>query len=116
MYRKILFDLRTYHVTESKTHKRQKLRFERACRAVFHRRGTRVDTQAPAHNIQDQLRRARLHQFLFLPSQHIYKPLHHVKYHRTFHFIDFPNYNFPIPPRVNRPISKKKLRSKNLQH
>ncbi|PKC17418.1 hypothetical protein RhiirA5_405883 [Rhizophagus irregularis] len=119
IYQKQLFDFRTHHVTESKTHQRQKLRFERACRAIFHRRGNRVDTRAPAQNLQEQLRRSRIHHFLFLPSQHIYKPIQHVKYHRNFRIIDHLHYNFPIPSRAYRRTKKKKHRPKkniNLQH
>ncbi|CAB5185044.1 hypothetical protein RhiirA5_415672 [Rhizophagus irregularis] len=108
MYRKRIYDLQTHHASDSKTHKKQKLRFERACKAVFHRRGTRVDTQAPAINIKDQMRRAGIHRFLFLPSQHIHKPIQHLKFHRTFRSMNFPYYNFPIPSRLKRPSTKKK--------
>ncbi|EXX58297.1 hypothetical protein RirG_199330 [Rhizophagus irregularis DAOM 197198w] len=71
-----------------------------------------MDTQAPAINIKDQMHRARIHRFLFLPSQEIHKPIQHLKYHRTFCSVDFPNYNFPIPPRAKRSLIKKKKKKK----
>ncbi|PKK51416.1 hypothetical protein RhiirC2_803297 [Rhizophagus irregularis] len=77
MYRKRLDNLRTQHTTDNKTSKRQKLRFERACRSIFNNRGALRDSHVSADNIEKQLHRARQHRFLFLPLQYIYKPLQH---------------------------------------
>ncbi|CAB4438313.1 unnamed protein product [Rhizophagus irregularis] len=87
----------------SNTQKKQKSRFERACRSVFHNHGNNIRNRTPITNINDQLHRARQHRFLFLPSQYIYKPLQHVKHHKRMVFREAEHYKFPIPlisPRI----------------
>ncbi|CAB4415560.1 unnamed protein product [Rhizophagus irregularis] len=97
MYRKKLDNFTPLHLGKSNTQKKQKSRFERACRSVFHNRGNNIRTRTPITNIDDQLHRARQHRFLFLPSQYIYKPLQHVKYHKRLVLRDVEHYKFPIP-------------------
>ncbi|PKY55455.1 hypothetical protein RhiirA4_474923 [Rhizophagus irregularis] len=97
MYRKKLDTFIPYHSGQSKTQKRQKSRFERACRSIFHNRGNNIRARTPITNIDDQLHRARQHRFLFLPSQYIYKPLQHVKHHKRLVLREAEHYKFPIP-------------------
>ncbi|PKK78997.1 hypothetical protein RhiirC2_769636 [Rhizophagus irregularis] len=112
MYRKRFDNLRIQHTTDNKTSKRQKLRFERACRSVFNNRGARRDSHVSADNIENQLHRARQHRFLFLPSQHIYKPLQHLKYYKNSRPTDFRYYNFPTLIKMIIPDKKKKKKKK----
>ncbi|CAB4398035.1 unnamed protein product [Rhizophagus irregularis] len=98
MYRKWLD---TFSITRSKnasTAKAQEIRFYRACRQTFH---------AKEHNSFDTMRHrlitAQRYQFLFLPSQYIYKPIKHLLY---THGLDYPDYGFRIP--YNQDITSEK--------
>ncbi|PKB94768.1 hypothetical protein RhiirA5_438075, partial [Rhizophagus irregularis] len=63
---------------------KQKSRFQRACRSVFYNRGNNRKSQRRVDSLEEKLQRARQHRFLFLPSQHIYKPIQHVNHHNPF--------------------------------
>ncbi|CAB4376307.1 unnamed protein product [Rhizophagus irregularis] len=98
MYRKWLD---TFSITRSKnahTAKAQEIRFHRACRRTFH---------AKEYNSLDTMRHrlitAQCYQFLFLPSQYIYKPIKHLLY---THGLDHSDYGFKIP--INQDITPKK--------
>ncbi|PKB94816.1 hypothetical protein RhiirA5_437987 [Rhizophagus irregularis] len=98
MYCKQLDNFCFHHSDKSKRGKRQKSRFQRACRSVFYNRGNNKKSHRFEDNIPEKLHRARQHRFLFLPSQQIYKPLQHLKYHKRLVLRDEKYYNFPILP------------------
>ncbi|PKC51589.1 hypothetical protein RhiirA1_483411, partial [Rhizophagus irregularis] len=60
-----------------------------------------VKNKNPAFN--GHIHRVRQHRFLFLPSQHINKPIQHLKYHKKLVLRDEEHYKFPIPPASPRP-------------
>ncbi|GBC49775.2 hypothetical protein GLOIN_2v1805467 [Rhizophagus irregularis DAOM 181602=DAOM 197198] len=66
--------------------------------STYNERRIRVDS------LDEKLYRARQHRFLFLPSQHINKPIQHLKYHKRPTLRDEAQYNFPIPPASRRPF------------
>lgn len=63
--------------------RKQKRRFERACKSIFNNRHQGPNKPPPANNITDKLHHARQHRFLFLPSQYINKLIQHLKYHKS---------------------------------
>ncbi|POG80528.1 hypothetical protein GLOIN_2v1764372 [Rhizophagus irregularis DAOM 181602=DAOM 197198] len=98
MYRKRLDNFCSHHSDSSKRSIKQKSRFQRACRSIFYNRGNNKKSHHSVDNLEDKLHRARQHRFLFLPSQHINKPIQHLKYHKRLVLRDEIYYNFPIPP------------------
>ncbi|PKB98798.1 hypothetical protein RhiirA5_383659 [Rhizophagus irregularis] len=84
MYRKRLDNFRSHHSDNSKRSNKQKSRFQRACRSVFYNRGNNKKSQRRVDSLEEKLQRARQHRFLFLPSQHINRPIQHVNYHNPF--------------------------------
>ncbi|POG82770.1 hypothetical protein GLOIN_2v1493568 [Rhizophagus irregularis DAOM 181602=DAOM 197198] len=107
MYQKRFNNFRSQHSDRSKRSKKQKSRFQRACRSVFYNRGHKKKKKL--HNglvtLEEKLHRARQHRFLFLPSQHINKPVQHLRYYKGLMLRLEKDYNFPIPPeRSRRPI------------
>ncbi|CAB5191214.1 unnamed protein product [Rhizophagus irregularis] len=84
MYRKRLDNFRSHHSDNSKRSNKQKTRFQRACRSVFYNRGNNKKSQRRVDSLEEKLQRARQHRFLFLPSQHINRPIQHVNYHNPF--------------------------------
>ncbi|CAB5185040.1 unnamed protein product [Rhizophagus irregularis] len=104
MYRKRLDNFRSHHSDSSKRSKKQKSRFQRACRYVFYNRGNNRKSYRRVNSLDEKLHRARQHRFLFLPSQHINKPIQHLKYYKRLVLRDEEHYNFPIPPAPPRPF------------
>ncbi|RGB22406.1 hypothetical protein C1646_776142, partial [Rhizophagus diaphanus] len=110
MYCKRLRNFQSYHHGPHPTSKKQRSRFERACQSVFTGRrprfdkykNTRQNKHTPSDDIKDKLRQARMHRFLFLPSQHINKPIQHLKYHKNSSPYTPTNYNHPIPPQLTK--------------
>ncbi|CAB5196224.1 unnamed protein product, partial [Rhizophagus irregularis] len=71
----------------------------RACRSVFYNRGSNhKKSQKRVDSLEEKLHRAKQHRFLFLPSQHINKPIQHLKYHKRLVLRDEEHYKFYIPP------------------
>ncbi|PKB92420.1 hypothetical protein RhiirA5_444750, partial [Rhizophagus irregularis] len=104
MYRKRLDNFRSHHSDSSKRSKKQKSRFQRACRSVFYNRGNQKKSHRRVDTLEEKLHRAKQHRFLFLPSQYINKPIQHLKFHKRLTFRDEDDYNFPIPPFSPRPL------------
>ncbi|PKC50822.1 hypothetical protein RhiirA1_543804, partial [Rhizophagus irregularis] len=104
MYRKRLDNFRSHHSDSSKRSKKQKSRFQRACRYVFYNRGNNRKSYRRVNSLDEKLHRARQHRFLFLPSQYINKPIQHLKYYKRLVLRDEEHYNFPIPPAPRRPF------------
>ncbi|EXX71580.1 hypothetical protein RirG_077230 [Rhizophagus irregularis DAOM 197198w] len=98
MYHKRLDNFRSHHSDSSKRSKKQKTHFQRACRSVFYNRGNNKKSQKRVDSLEEKLRCAKQHRFLFLPSQHINKPIQHLKYHKKVVLRDEKHYNFYIPP------------------
>ncbi|POG82362.1 hypothetical protein GLOIN_2v888567 [Rhizophagus irregularis DAOM 181602=DAOM 197198] len=99
MYRKRLDNFCSHHSDSSKRSKKQKARFQRACRSVFYNRSNnKKKLQKRVDSLEEKLHRATQHRFLFLPSQHINKPIQHLKYHKKEVLRDEEYYNFYIPP------------------
>ncbi|CAB5216439.1 unnamed protein product [Rhizophagus irregularis] len=103
MYRKRLNNFRSHHSDSSKRSKKQKSRFQQACKSVFYNRGNNKKSQKRVDTLEEKLRRAKQHRFLFLPSQHINKPIQHLKYHKKVVLRDEKHYNFYIPPETIAP-------------
>ncbi|EXX76955.1 hypothetical protein RirG_028280 [Rhizophagus irregularis DAOM 197198w] len=101
MYRKRLDNFSPKYSDNDKTKKRQETRFARLCKRIFNK---------PEHNRRNttrhQLNTARRYRFLFLPSQYINKPIKHLIY---THGLDYPNYGFVTPYRIDREDKEKKL-------
>ncbi|CAB5198046.1 unnamed protein product, partial [Rhizophagus irregularis] len=72
--------------------------------SVFYNRGNKKKSQRRVDTVEEKLHRARQHHFLFLPSQHINKPIQHLKYHKRLVLRDEEHYNFPIPPASPKPL------------
>ncbi|EXX76887.1 uncharacterized protein OCT59_015343 [Rhizophagus irregularis] len=104
MYRKRLTNFQSYHSDSSKRSKKQKLRFQRACRSIFYNRGHKPKKKPHKRSItkEEKLYRARQHHFLFLPSLVIAKPIEHLKYYKGFMLRTEDDYKFPIPPKRSR--------------
>ncbi|PKY52184.1 hypothetical protein RhiirA4_469662 [Rhizophagus irregularis] len=106
IYRKRLDNFRITHRSQNKSQtKKQKRRFERACKSVFNNRGQNHIKSQPAITLEDRLHRARQHRFLFLPSQYIYKPIQHLKYRKKSGLHNKSVYNFPIPSVITKTSS-----------
>ncbi|EXX74369.1 uncharacterized protein OCT59_025645 [Rhizophagus irregularis] len=107
MYQKRFNNFRSHHSDSSKRSKKQKSRFQRACRSVFYNRGHKKKKllRNGLVTLDEKLHRARQHRFLFLPSQHINKPVQHLRYYKGLMLRLAEDYNFPIPPeRSRRPV------------
>ncbi|EXX50433.1 uncharacterized protein OCT59_007897 [Rhizophagus irregularis] len=114
MYRKRLDNFRSHHSDSSKRSKKQKSRFQRACRYVFYNRGKNRKSHRRVNTLEEKLHRARQHRFLFLPSQHVNKPIQHLKYHKKLVLRDEEHYNFPIPPAPRRPLGVNAVLNKTI--
>ncbi|PKK65935.1 hypothetical protein RhiirC2_785446 [Rhizophagus irregularis] len=98
MYCKRLDNFQVQHqLQKNNRNRKQKRRFERACKSVFNNRHQSPNKPPPANNITDKLHRARQHRFLFLPSQYINKPIQHLKYHKRSPLHTSKDYGFQIP-------------------
>lgn len=106
MYRKKYTNLRFNHSVHPRVKLKQEQRFYRTCKRMF-----RTNTSKPIVDFCDQVLAARRHKFLFLRSQHIDKPIFHLKYRQNGHskVLAAADYSFPIPfpgrPLCNLPIT-----------
>ncbi|PKY48900.1 hypothetical protein RhiirA4_526315 [Rhizophagus irregularis] len=86
MYRKHFYDFKLTPSDNPRTRRKQETRFKRKCN-----RGFRSGKSDPLDNINDKLAAGRRYRFLFLGSQHIHKPIHHLKY-KNFRYKSFPDH------------------------
>ncbi|CAG8637063.1 7836_t:CDS:1 [Rhizophagus irregularis] len=94
MYRKHFYDFKLTPSDNPRTRRKQETRFKPKCNRVF--RSGKSDL---LDNINDKLGAGRRYRFLFLGSQHIHKPIHHLKY-KNFRYKSFPDhkdYSYEIP-------------------
>ncbi|GBC26926.2 hypothetical protein GLOIN_2v1512290 [Rhizophagus irregularis DAOM 181602=DAOM 197198] len=115
MYRKRFDNFLSHHSDSSKRSKRQKSRFQRACRSVFHDRGNNDKFNRYADTLKEKLHRAKHQCFLFLPSQYIKKSVHHLKYYKRPSPRDEKHYNFPIPVGLTEPLDAKAVLAEDLE-
>ncbi|PKK43277.1 hypothetical protein RhiirC2_835279, partial [Rhizophagus irregularis] len=105
MYRKQIYNLDFRYsddIEGTKISIRQQSRFDRSCRSVFNNRSQKSTSSNPAISRIDQLRLSKQHRFLFERSQHINKPVMHLKYKKCSTRFDPTLYNFPIPYHLDR--------------
>ncbi|PKC54892.1 hypothetical protein RhiirA1_476492 [Rhizophagus irregularis] len=106
MYRKCLDNFQAQHqLQKDSRNRKQKRRFEQACKSVFNNRHQGPNKPPPADNITDKLHHARQYRFLFLPSQYINKLIQYLKYHKKSPLHTSKDYGFQIPHAAIRLLS-----------
>ncbi|EXX55435.1 hypothetical protein RirG_225430 [Rhizophagus irregularis DAOM 197198w] len=94
MYHKLMNNFRSTPSPNSRTAKRQQMRFERSCHRILLQE---VIKPGAVSSTLTKLAAAKKGRFLFLPSQKFTTPLKHLRYKKTVDIPKQKDYNFTIP-------------------
>ncbi|CAG8610145.1 18616_t:CDS:2 [Rhizophagus irregularis] len=94
IYHKLMNNFRSTPSPNSRTAKKQQVRFERSCRRIL---SQEVIKPGAVSSTSTKLAAAKKGRFLFLPSQKFTAPLRHLHYKKTADIPKQKDYNFTIP-------------------